>query len=370
MWLSEGSHYLYPERAYLMLGIPGIALLFWWLTRQRMRDLRIFFGETLTPELSEKRSHLLTGLKTALLCLAWMLITLALMYPYSEVDPAASLAPPHGPALQDGKRHLTHDVILLVDASASMGVIDGHSGETRLTSAKQMTDELLTQMHGESVALYAFTSELIPEVPLTLDYLFLRLMLRQIFINAEETAGTDFLKTLSTLRAKYWENNKLIDRSLSLVLFSDGGDTEWESLKGESRSKRLEDIVEMVRGVDGLQVIAVGIGSLEGGVVPNVAINNQPVQSALDTELLEALTTTDGNLVYGNLSSAYDTSRKIATLLARHAHHRDISRSTKAGPKTAEQAPEPLYHFPLSLAILSLVAALLIPEHEYKRSSA
>lgn len=358
MWLFEGSHYLYPSRAYLMLAIPCIALLFWWLSIQRQTALKLFFGYPLASTLADRRSRHLIVLRTLLLCLAWMLITLALMVPYSANSSVTPMAHQNSPQEQKTRR-LMHDVILLVDASASMAIQDGRSGESRLTSAKQICDELLAHMHGESVALYAFTSELIPEAPLTFDYLFLRLMLRQLSINPEDTAGTDFLSVLSALRGKYWEGKELSERAATLIIVSDGGDTTWESLQGKAQSDRLQAIVDMVR-IEGLQVITVGVGSSQASDVPNVQYRGQPVPSALEETLLRSLATVDGAFLLARENSSLETSRQIAVLLASHDRYKNVHEALTRLP-TAEAVIESHYHYPLTLAILSLIAALLMP---------
>jgi Ca-activated chloride channel family protein len=365
MWYFEGSHYLYPELAYLMWGVPVIAGLFWWLWHQRQRDVQLFFGDQLATQLAEGRSLRLVGLKTTLFCLTWMMTTLALMYPYTIKRNLAESG--HKGTGKENVQPPTQDVLLLIDASASMGVADARSGESRLAAAKQIADELLTQMHGETVALYAFTSQLIPEVPLTLDYLFLRLMLRQIAINAEETAGTDFGAVFNSLRRKYWGEGRVLDKPLTLILFSDGGDTTWESLQGEAKAQYLQTILDTLKGTQRLQIIAIGMGSPEGGVVPNIS---QTVQSELQPELLQALAgNSDGTFILGNAQSAFETSRKIAGLLAQSAQYRKVSQPVIVHLEESQQLPDSLYHFPLAIAIVSLITALLIPSQESSRGT-
>lgn len=364
MWLFTGADYLHPERAILMLAVPVIAFLFWWVARLRARDLALFFDGFLTHDLVTERSPLLATFKMLLLCLTWIMATLAIMYPYVEAPTAHS-----APIAMHSRQKLSHDVIFLIDVSASMGVADGRSKESRLTVAKQVADNLLTQLQGESVALYTFTSQLIPEVPLTLDYVFLRLMLRQLALNEENSAGTDFLTTLEALKLKYWSEAAPAAKVFSLVIFSDGGDTEYESLTGEAQSERLEAITNVLQDVHDLQVITVGVGSQQGGYVPDVVVEGKPVVSTMNPTLLESLKTPTGSFITTQDASAFETSRQIATLIAKQNDQRAWQPAAPA-PMRDETPPEPLYHIPLTVAILSLLAALLLPEVEDHRRRA
>ena len=72
-----------------------------------------------------------------------------------------------------------------------MAVVDTRVGESRLDYAKEIIDELVSQLDGEEVALYSLTSEMTLLVPPTNDYLYLRLMLHQVGYNEGDVYGTD-----------------------------------------------------------------------------------------------------------------------------------------------------------------------------------
>ena len=84
----------------------------------------------------------------------------------------------------------------MLDTSASMSVEDTRQKNTRLEVAKEIIDEMVQKLDGQNVALYSFTSALTPIVPLTLDYLFTRLMLQDVHLNYGEVAGTDLFESL------------------------------------------------------------------------------------------------------------------------------------------------------------------------------
>lgn len=363
----ETLTYRFPQGAYLMLGIPVIVLLSWFLHLYRQQALHVFLGRPPTPLLARRRSVKRVTIKTALLALVWMLATLALMDPVntphqvlSEASGQATI--PHPQAL----RRKAHDVLLLVDVSASMATTDTRSNESRLTLAKQVADELTARLQGESVALYAFTSELLPIVPVTWDYLFTRLMLRDLQINEGQTAGTDLLNALVKLRALHWDQKS--QRAITLVLLTDGGDTTYEALQGNEKNQRLHDMHQVLADRDNLQLIVVGIGSTQGQDVPGITEQGRPVRSSLDVELLKGLTQGQGELLIADNFSAFELAKQLDLLLKKHSGFEEISQPGKATSADSHlqdlQSAPSLYQIPLGLALFFLIVCMLMQERE------
>src|SRR5690606_21686855 len=97
-----------------------------------------------------------------------------------------------------------HDVIFLVDASASMSVADMRGGLSRFNYAKEIVDAAISKLQGESVALSAFTSGVTVLSPLTMDYFFVRIMLKQMQINEGDIAGTNLVEAIAVTREQYF----------------------------------------------------------------------------------------------------------------------------------------------------------------------
>lgn len=183
-----------------------------------------------------------------------------------------------------------HEIIFLVDTSASMGVEDGKSGESRLEEAKVLIDDLLEQLEGQTLSLYAFTSILTPIVPATMDYLFLRLQADRLQIDEGGVGGTEFLPVFESLKKQLFAY-----KTYSLVLFSDGGDSrlvtkpyDWSPFD--------------------LHLYTIGIGSKEAKPVPNLLDHTKTVLSALEEEKLKAL---QGTYFSSEKDSLWEVSEKL-----------------------------------------------------------
>src|SRR5262249_54027895 len=157
-----------------------------------------------------------------------------------------------------------------LDVSASMSVPDVDQARTRLDLSKDIADQVISRLNGQNVSLTAFTSSFLPIVPSTNDYLFTRLMLHNLQINADETSGTDIKNALEELQ----KNDFPVPTSKpkTLVLITDGGDTHAESLQGEAREQYIESMVKFIENAEAqqLQVIIVGVGSTAGKEIPGL----------------------------------------------------------------------------------------------------
>lgn len=244
-------HYIFPGSFYLCLMLLPILLLVWQLRRFRQKRLRAFSHEALS-KLLISRSRGLEKLKITFFCISWLLFCYSLAGPYGNINTHQA----------DGldKFSKKSEIVFLLDVSASMGVKDSDQF-SRLESSKEIIERLLPKIKGHSISLYAFTSELIPLVPLTADQLFFRMILRETQINEGGTQGTDISSILK----------KITPSSCStLILFSDGGDEELSPTD--------------------LNLIAIGVGSEKGGVVPKVHKEGKEVISKLDVTQLNRLT--------------------------------------------------------------------------------
>ena len=195
----------FPGAAYLLLFVLIFSLLFWVLYEWRRRVVTAFAKKECLDKLLVRRSRLYYLIKCLFFCAAWGFATLALMQPkgagryldgQKEVTEQRVVEQKEVEGETITLRRKTHDVIFLLDASASMAVTDARGDKRRLDLAKEIVDEVVSQLDGQAVALYAFTSETSAVVPVTHDYLFFRLALRRVGIHEGDVGGTDFLGAL------------------------------------------------------------------------------------------------------------------------------------------------------------------------------
>jgi Ca-activated chloride channel family protein len=176
------------------------------------------------------------------------------------------------------------DVVLLVDVSASMDVRD--VPPSRLEETRREALAVLERLSGSRVGVAAFAGDAVRLCPLTLDRGAVRLVLESLSSSAVSEPGSDLGRGLR-MAARMLPGGRRTEQVI--VLWTDGEDLE--------RGAR-DAIEELARG--GFRVLAVGVGTRAGDVVP--ALDEQgravdvkrdesggPVKSRLDEDLLRGL---------------------------------------------------------------------------------
>ncbi len=326
-----------------------------------------------------------TIFRYALLLCAWCLTVLALMEP-QKIENKNFISDAQKETLDESlvdnldeekviMRRRACDVIFLVDASASMATCDTRMKASRLEYAKEIMEETMSQMDGQNVALYAFTSEVATLVPPTLDYLFTRLLTRNIKINEGDVAGTDLLEALEVVGKKHLSGSS--ERQTVLVLLTDGGDTYLESLKGKDRENQVALILDKINAHKDrkIKVFTVGLGTQQGEVIPGIEFEGQKIVSSLDTELLSQISEAGhGQYFFANDYSAPKISEAILSALREDNAYieEEVTPKKKMKRSVLEKTPQNreiinYYQFPLALAVLLLGFELLMPCFPVKR---
>ncbi|MEK7824040.1 MAG: VWA domain-containing protein, partial [Candidatus Eisenbacteria bacterium] len=144
------------------------------------------------------------------------------------------------------------DVVLLVDVSASMDARD--VPPSRLEEARREALAVLDRLAGSRVGVVAFAGDAVRLCPLTLDRGAVRLVLESITTHAVSEPGTDLGKGLR-MAARVLPGGRRSEQVI--VLWTDGEDLE----RGAASA-----VEELARG--GFRVLAVGVGTAVGDVVP------------------------------------------------------------------------------------------------------
>lgn len=353
--------FTFDAASYLLIGSVLILVLFKLLYQFRQRALNNFDSSLIVP-----RSNIIFWSKIAALAIAWALIIFAFMQPKGNehyADEATAQALNRVEA--KGKLHNRgHEVILFIDTSASMDVTDTPSGESRLVKSKSIADQIIRRLDGQNVSLYAFTSATTQLSPSTLDYLFVRLMLRQMKINEGDVGGTDFQPLLKTLHT---DVEKAPPASFkSAIIFSDGGDYRLDKLKGAALQDAMTSLTNDLANAETerLRVYTVGVGSKEGGTVPNVSNNGQKVTSSLQEIILRKLAL-KGRGDYFNANQASDIEIAAAITAAMRQDPATMSESELIA-SLASGRDDKLYDLyfqvPLAFALILLAYYLFWPE--------
>lgn len=238
-------------------------------------------------------------------------------------------------------RKRVHDLLLLIDTSASMEVTDLREGKSRFNEAKELAEALIGELQGENVGIYAFNSTLIPLSPPTLDYLFARAAIQGTIINEGGTTGTDFAHAFQQLKRDLPST-----RPTTIILMSDGENTADDSSEA------------IFRDAEGLDLISVGIGSTAGGEVPGF----QGVISRLDESFLKKI----GKRYY---RAENEPTQAIAQAIARSIRSRATYEDERvilsegiATTKSDLLIHDLYFQIPLAIALLSLAYILFFPD--------
>lgn len=358
--------YDFPEAAYLLLATPVLLWLFWRLYVYRQKNLHA----TALAGLIAKRSTPLFWIRVIFFLLAWIFGVLALMQPKgNERYPQGVIRNSNSSKSTLTLQRKGHDIILLIDASASMNVADARNKTTRLSDAKEIGDEFISRLKGENIAVYAFTSEPSKISPLTLDYLFARLMLKDIQINEGGAAGTDLTKVLTKVRDDYFP--QATPRLKTVVLISDGGDTAIESLSGAQKEESIGKLLSLLQNAEALnlRVYAIGVGSQTGGQVPGVTNDGKAVQSVLDESLLKRISGKGRGQYYeANQLSVVDMISRLVGDMAQDTPFVDENTVQRTySLATDQKIYTHYYYWPLLICLICLLIALFLPETSTSR---
>jgi len=144
------------------------------------------------------------------------------------------------------------DVVIALDISRSMLVRD--VAPDRLSRAVRFSAGLLEQIRGDRVGLVFFAGSAYIQMPLSTDFAAANLFLRNAHPDLISNQGTSIGDALELSLAVLDQD---VPHGKTIVLISDGEDHDPLSL-------------EKVREVTtrGIQIIAIGVGTAAGGVVP------------------------------------------------------------------------------------------------------
>src|SRR6185503_5893254 len=146
------------------------------------------------------------------------------------------------------------DVVLLVDVSASMDARD--VPPSRLEEARREALAVLERLGGSRVGVAAFAGDAVRLCPLTLDRGAVQLILESLTTSAVSEPGSDLGKGLR-MAARMLPGGRRSEQVI--VLWTDGEDLE----RGAADAAE-----ELARA--GYRVLAVGVGTPAGDVVPTL----------------------------------------------------------------------------------------------------
>jgi len=167
-------------------GLAFTALIFlialcWYLHQYRQQQLAKFATPDLLSKILVPRNEYVYLFKSLGLLVVWLLATIALTQPkgVSPLNEKSHLLMSDIEAKNTSTKkqstRKSHLVIFLIDASMSMNAKDSRNGKSRFVYAKEIADEVIRHLDGETASLFAYTSDLTQLSPPTPDYFFFTL---------------------------------------------------------------------------------------------------------------------------------------------------------------------------------------------------
>jgi Ca-activated chloride channel family protein len=257
-----------PAWLVLWILLPLIAIGGILVARLRKKQWQAFVAPRLRSALLKRGSPL-----PRWLALTFLLVGASLLI--------GALARPQGDAGIRTETALGRNVLVALDLSRSMRVSDVKPD--RLSQAKVIIYELLEVLPNDRVGLLGFAGRPFLFAPLTIDHAAVKETVEQIDETWAPLGGSDLASAIrlatETLKETGQKNN-------ALIVLSDGEEHEGDLAAMMAEAAR-----------SGVYVFAIGIGTEQGGTVPDrenparplLDDNNQPVVSRLQPEVLQSL---------------------------------------------------------------------------------
>lgn len=273
----------------LALGIlPFLVLLFISMLYWRRRKLKKLGDERLVNEQLRGFIPGRNTLRFIIACIAFVLITIG----WANLQMGAKT---------EKAQRKGVDVIIALDVSKSMLAQDIQPD--RLTRAKQLIQRMIDKMQNDRVALIVFAGRAYLQVPLTIDYGAMKMMLQNVKPDLVPTQGTVIGDAIELSLKSFSQKEK---KYKSLVIISDGEDHD---------EKALEKTKEATES--GIIVHTVGVGSPQGATLydpatkaPKLDEQGAPVVTKLNENELKSIAGA-GNGTYTLLSNSDAAADKL-----------------------------------------------------------
>jgi Ca-activated chloride channel family protein len=278
---------------FALAAIPVFVVLFVWLIYWRKSKIKKLGDIQLV---SEQIRGVIAGritLKFILLCVAFLLLAIG----WANLQT--------GDKTEKVQRKGV-DVMIALDLSKSMLARDVEPD--RLTRAKQLIMRMTDKMQNDRAGLIVFAGRAYLQVPLTIDYSALKMMLNNVNTGLIPTQGTVIGDAIDMAMQSFSQKER---KYKSLVIISDGEDHDEQAL---AKAKEAAEA--------GVTIHTVGIGSPQGTTLydpdtKSVKLdeNGAPVVSKLNEDELKSLAAT-GHGTYTLLRNTDDAAEKLVDAMA------------------------------------------------------
>ena len=255
-----------PIYLYLLVLIPLLALIRFFMVRQQKKRLRKFGDLELVRQLMPDVSRFRPMVKFYLLLAALALLIVVLARPQL------------GTKISHEKR-TGIETIICMDISNSMLAED--VTPSRLDRAKMMVENLVDHFTNDKIGLIVFAGDAFVQLPITSDYVSAKMFLSSITPDMIPTQGTDIAAAISMASHSFTHEENI---GKAIIVITDGEDHEGGALEAAKEAKE-----------KGMNTYVLGVGSPNGAPIPagngDYMKDNsgQTVMSALNEDMCRQL---------------------------------------------------------------------------------
>jgi Ca-activated chloride channel family protein len=328
----------YSEHLFVLALLPLFILLFIWMIMWRKSKLRKLGEERL---ISSQIGGYISGRS------AFKFILLAIAFTATGIG-WANLR--KGDKMEKVQRKGV-DVVIALDLSKSMLAKDIEPD--RLTRAKQLVNRMIDKMQNDRVALVVFAGRAYLQVPLTIDYAAMKMLLQNVKPDLIPTQGTVIGDAIGLSMKSFSQKER---KYKSLVIISDG----------EGHDDNAEAMAKEAAG-EGVIIHTVGIGSTQGATLydpetKSVKLDEQgqPVVSKLNEQELKNIASA-GKGTYTHLQNTDDAADKIIGAIEA------MEQRTVKGVDVEYQSYNNYFQYFLLLSLLALIIEWVLPGASTKK---
>ncbi len=257
------------DAVHLLWLAGGFVVLFGWLKLRNNEALGRFLSAVMQHRLAHRQSRQRRIFHLVLVAIALVAGVFAVMGPYTKGHPETV-----------SKTRLQADIVIALDLSKSMLAED--AAPNRLARARAEISGLLNQMPGQRVGLVGFAGRATVLCPLTPDYSFFRMILRDAGPDSVTRGGTAIGDAIRTAIGAFGDQ----PGARLLLLITDGEDHDSYPL--DAAKQALDASV---------RIITIGFGSEKGSKITLVDPDTGARKTLTDSAGNEVVSKLDGDLL-------------------------------------------------------------------------
>lgn len=319
--------------------IPALAVVYFYAWQKRKAGLKLFIDAGLLDRIPVSVSYVKRFWKSAAVLIALIFLIIGMARPAWNPKP-------------ETVERKGRDVVFLLDVSKSMLAED--LVPNRLERAKLAILDCIEQLEGDRVGLVAFAGTAAVKCPLTLDYGFFRMMLKDISTDSIARGGTLIGDAIRKVMTDVFDDQ--VKEFKDVILITDGEDHDSFPVDAAKDA-----------GEQGVRIIAIGLGDEnEGKRIPVTTktgtktflkYEGREVWSRLDADTLRKMVNATPGGKYLNVATgAIDLGNVYSRLIA-------TAEKKQLASDTIKRYEEKFQIF-LAVALIILSAELLVNERK------